>query len=215
MRVVVIGCGRVGSLLATALSGEGHDIVVIDKDGGAFASLGSEFNGETVVGTGIDEDILRRSGIEEADACAAVTDDDNTNIMAAQVAKHVFNVPKVIARIYDPSRELTYHQLGLETISTTHMGVTVLRNRLTANGLRRRGTLGTGEAEMVEVVVKESISGKTVAEVEISGALRIAALVREGHATVAEPGTVLATGDVLIASVCCRESKQVKTKLGL
>jgi trk system potassium uptake protein TrkA len=212
---VVIGCGRVGSLLATTLSGEGHDVVVIDRDGGAFASLGSEFNGETVVGTGIDEDILRRAGIDEADACAAVTNDDNTNIMAAQVAKHIFQVPKVVARIYEPAREDTYHQLGLETISTTHLGVTVIRNLITTNGIRRRGAVGAGETEMVETAVREALAGKTVAEAEIAGTFRIAAVVREGRSAVAEPGLVLATGDVVVAAVCAKALKQVKARLGI
>ncbi|MGE5554398.1 MAG: potassium channel family protein [Betaproteobacteria bacterium] len=215
MQVVVIGCGRVGAMLASALSGEGHDVVVIDRHREAFASLGSEFNGETVVGTGIDEDVLRRAGIEEADACAAVTNDDNTNIMAAQVAKHVFQVPKVVARIYDPAREATYHQLGLETVSTTHMGVTVIRNLLMTNGLRRRGTLGAGETDLVEAVVREALAGKTVSEVELPGVFRIAAVVREGHAAAAEPTTVLAAGDVVVAAVCTKAMKQVKERLGL
>lgn len=215
MRVVVIGCGRVGSKLATFLSGEGHDVVVIDRAGEAFASLGSEFNGETVLGTGIDEDILRRAGIEEADACAAVTNDDNTNIMAAQVAKHIFQVPKVVARIYDPDREFVYHQLGLETVSTTHIGVTVIRNMLTTNGVRRRGSLGTGEAELIEVVVHENLAGKTVAELDAPGLVRIVAVVREGHTSVAEPGTVLAVGDVVVSAVAGGAMKQVKAILGV
>jgi trk system potassium uptake protein TrkA len=215
VRVVIIGCGRVGSLLATTLSGEDHDVVVIDRHREAFASLGSEFNGETVVGTGIDEDILRRAGIEEADACAAVTNDDSTNIMAAQVAKHVFQVPKVIARIYDPVREETYHQLGLETISTTDLGVRLIRNLLAANGFWRRGKLGAGEVDLVEAAVREDQAGKTVAEVELPGVFRIAAVVRAGHAAVAEPTMVLAAEDVVVAAVGAKATKQVKLRLGL
>ncbi|MGE5508981.1 MAG: potassium channel family protein [Chitinophagales bacterium] len=212
---MVIGCGRVGSMLATVLSSEGHDVVVIDRDSSAFVSLGSEFNGETVTGTGIDEDVLRQAGIEEADACAAVTNNDNTNIMAAQVAKHIFGVPKVVARIYDPAREETYHQLGLETVSTTHMGVTVIRNLLTTNGLRRRGTLGTGEVEMVEVKVGPGLAGKTVAEAEQAGLFRIAAVLRGGRAQVAEPGLVLAGGDAIVASAHSESLKRIMGSLGL
>ncbi|HHW13520.1 MAG TPA: TrkA family potassium uptake protein [Firmicutes bacterium] len=215
MRVVVVGCGRVGGLLASTLSEEGHDVVVVDRSKAAFASLGSEFNGETVTGTGIDEDVLRRAGIEQAEACAAVTNDDNTNIMAAQVAKHVFQVPKVVARIYDPDRERTYHQLGLETVSTTKIGVAVIRNLLATNGLRRRGTLGAGESELVEAVVREGMAGKTVAELEMAGVFRVAAVVRDGQAAVAEPGLVLQEGDVLVAAVCTRALKQIKAKLGV
>lgn len=113
-------------------------MVVVDRSKEALDSLGPQFNGETVQGTGIDEEVLRRAGIETAEACAAVTDNDNTNIMAAQVAKLVFRVPKVVARIYDPDRELIYHQLGLDTVSTVKLGVAAIRN-LIAGGGRQPG----------------------------------------------------------------------------
>ena len=122
VKVVILGCGRVGSTLARLLDSEGHQIAIIDKDSDAFRRLGSEFRGTMVVGTGIDEDVLRRAGIEEADAFAALTNGDNTNVMAAQIAKLVFKVPKVVTRIYDPIREETYRGLGLETISPTTLG---------------------------------------------------------------------------------------------
>lgn len=121
MNVVVMGCGRVGSMLATMLSEEGHDVRVIDQNSEALHRLGSDFRGETVVGTAIDEDVLKQAGIEQADAFAAVTQDDNSNIMAAQVAKEIFGVQKVICRIYDPAREATYHDLGLDTICPTRL----------------------------------------------------------------------------------------------
>ena len=119
MKVVIVGCGRVGSMLATQLDAAGHDVTIIDERVGAFNRLGEGYGGNMVVGTGIDESVLRRAGIEAADCFAAVTNGDNRNIMAAQVAKAVFNVPRVITRIYDPIREQTYREFGLETICST------------------------------------------------------------------------------------------------
>lgn len=122
MHVVIVGCGRVGSTLATMLDRGGHSVAVVDQNSHAFSRLPEEFHGQAVVGTGIDEDVLRRAGIEHADAFAAVMTADNRNIMAAQVAKHVFHVGKVVCRIYDPLREETYRDLGLETICPTTIG---------------------------------------------------------------------------------------------
>lgn len=215
MRVVVIGCGRVGSRLVTVLSREGHDVVVVDKTPQAFETLGSEFDGETVTGTGIDEDVLRLAGIETAEACAAVTSDDNTNIMAAQVAKNVFQVPKVVARIYDPDRELIYHQLGLETVSTTNLGVTVIHNLIVTNGLRRRATFGTGEVELVETVVRGHLAGRTVGEVELNHAFRVAAVIRNGRASIPHQHFKLMPDDVLVGAANTGELRQVKAALGL
>jgi trk system potassium uptake protein len=122
MRIVIMGCGRLGAYLARHLDSEGHDVTVIDRSSDSFARLGSEFHGTMVLGTGIDEDVMRRAGIEKADAFVAVSNGDNTNAMAAEIAKLVFKVPRVVARLYDPVREDTYHTLGLmETICPTVM----------------------------------------------------------------------------------------------
>lgn len=130
MRVVILGCGRTGAHLARVLLEEGHQVTVIDKNSASFARLGSDFAGELVVGTGIDEDVLRQAGIEKAQAFVAVTQGDNTNVMAAQVAKEVFAVPRVICRIYDPLREQIYHALGLETICPTLWGANRIKEIL-------------------------------------------------------------------------------------
>jgi trk system potassium uptake protein TrkA len=119
MKVVIMGCGRVGARIASILDHNGHDVSVIDTDPRAFRRLAPDFGGQTIIGTGIDEDVLRSAGIEEATAFIAVTNGDNRNIMAAQVARHVFNVPEVICRIYDPVREDTYRRLGLTTVCPT------------------------------------------------------------------------------------------------
>ena len=122
MHVVILGCGRVGAQLANTLDAEGHDVTIIDRNSDQFRRLESDFGGTAIVGTGIDQDNLRRAGIERADYFVAVTNGDNTNVMAAQIAKAVFEVPHVITRIYDPVREETYRNLGLETYCPTTLG---------------------------------------------------------------------------------------------
>lgn len=130
MRFVIIGCGRVGARLADMLDAEGHDVTVVDTNPDAFARLGSEFKGNAVIGTGIDEDVLRKAGVEAADGLAAVTNDDNANIMASQIAKVIFKVPRVTTRIYDPAREDVFRSLGLKAISPIRIGALRLRELL-------------------------------------------------------------------------------------
>lgn len=134
MRVVILGCGRVGSGLAEKLAAEGHQVTVIEQDREAFRRLSPDFPGVQVVGLGIDEDVLRRAGIEQADAFVAAAPDDNMNIMAAQVAKEIFGVPRVIARVFDPQRQEIYQSLGLETISSTALAVEFMYKALLTRG---------------------------------------------------------------------------------
>jgi trk system potassium uptake protein TrkA len=122
MRTVIIGCGRVGSSLARQLSQEGDQVTVVDSSEAAFNRLGEDFTGDMVFGTAVDEDVLRRAGTDRAEAFVAVTNADTTNIMAAQLAQHLFGVKKVICRIYDPARADIYAELGLETICPTTIG---------------------------------------------------------------------------------------------
>jgi trk system potassium uptake protein TrkA len=131
VRVIIVGCGRVGSRLARALDGAGHHVTVIDEKVSAFDRLGGDFGGDMVVGTGIDQEVLRRAGIEKADCFASVTNGDNRNIMAAQIAKAVFNVPRVVTRIYDPIREEVYRELGLETVCSTTLVADLIHEYLT------------------------------------------------------------------------------------
>ena len=128
--MVIMGCGRVGAQLAALLEEEGHKVTIMDRESDSFRRLPPNFQGRALVGDGTDEDYLKRAGIEEADAFVAVTQGDNRNVMAAQIAKHIFNVPKVVCRIYDPLREELYHTLGLETISPTTVAAKLLRDVL-------------------------------------------------------------------------------------
>jgi len=130
MNVVILGCGRIGSTLAGWMAKDGHKVSVVDQNDDAFRRLGPDFTGEMILGNGIDEDVLKRSGIEQADAFVAVTNGDNTNIMSVQIAKEKFHVPKVIARIYDPIRAYAYRELGIETLCTTVIGARLMRDYL-------------------------------------------------------------------------------------
>ena len=132
MKIVILGCGRVGSTLANILDQAGHEVSVIDFSSEAFQRLSPDFKGETIPGNGVDEEVLIRAGIREADAFAAVTNGDNRNIMASQIAKEIFKVKKVVCRIYDPIREETYRELGLETISPTKVGAQMFFDALVA-----------------------------------------------------------------------------------
>jgi trk system potassium uptake protein TrkA len=133
VKVVIMGCGRVGSTLATLMDQAGHKVTVIDSNSDAFQRLRSDFKGEKIVGNGVDEEILRRAGIETADAFAAVTNGDNRNIMASQIAKEIFNIKKVVCRIYDPIRDSTYREMGMETFCPTLVGAEMLFNSLTTS----------------------------------------------------------------------------------
>ena len=137
MRVVIMGCGRVGSQLATQLFREGHEVGIIDMSQKSFRRVPDDFHGLAVVGTGIDEDVLRAAGIEGADAFVAVTEGDNRNIMAAQVAREIFGVPEVVARIYDPGREAIYRDLGIDSICPTTVVCELVRERLESKVVRR------------------------------------------------------------------------------
>lgn len=132
MRVLIMGCGRVGAQLATLLDSEGHQVTVMDLDSNSFRRLPAAFRGRAVVGNGIDADALRRAGIETVDAFVACSQGDNRNVMAAQIAKHKFGVRRVLCRIYDPIRETIYHELGLETISPTTVGARLFKEALEA-----------------------------------------------------------------------------------
>ena len=130
MKIIIMGCGRVGARLAGLLDIEGHQVTILDTNSYSFRRLPPEFNGTALLGNGTDEEALRKAGIEEADAFVAVTQGDNRNVMAAQIAMHIFNVPRVISRIYDPLRRQLYNSLGIEAISPTIIFAQMIKERL-------------------------------------------------------------------------------------
>lgn len=131
MNIVILGCGRVGSTFARLMHHDGHNVTIIDLQSEAFRRLGTKFRGNRIVGNGIDEDVLKRAGIENAQVFIAVSQGDNRNIMAAQIAQHVFNIPTVVARIYDPVRADRYRQLGIVTLCTTTIATGLMRDFVT------------------------------------------------------------------------------------
>jgi len=199
MNVIVVGCGRVGSQLSTLLSVEGHNVVVIDKDPESFKRLGSIFNGVTIKGLGFDEEVLEEAGIREADAFAAVTNLDNTNLMAAEVARKIFDVPLAVARLYNPVRERTYQQLGLDYVCGTTLVAEVLLEKLMSG---HGGHLASvGDVEVIQFKTGNAVEGKRVQDIEIPRRFRIAIVSRGDTMFVPEPDAVLHAGDVLMASV--------------
>ena len=199
MNVIVVGCGRVGSQLSTLLSVEGHNVVVIDKDPGSFKRLGTLFNGITIKGLGFDEEILEEAGIRDCDAFAAVTNLDNTNLMAAEVARKIFDVPHAVARLYNPLRERTYQQLGLDYVCGTTLVAEVLLDKIKAG--HGHHIASVGDVEVVQFKASPSVEGKKVGDIEIARRFRITVVTRGDSMFVPERDTVLHAGDVLVASV--------------
>ena len=130
MNVIIMGCGRVGAQLAATLDTEGHKVTILDVDAFSFKKLPKTFNGIAIVGNGLDYESLKKAGIERADVFVAVTQGDNRNVMSSQIAKHIYHVPKVVCRIYDPIREEMYHNLGLETVGPTKVVAKLLKDKI-------------------------------------------------------------------------------------
>ena len=130
MKVVIMGCSRVGAQLATLLAADGHSVTILDTDSYSFRRLPTDFSGTALLGNGLDQEVLKKANIEKADAFVAVTQGDNRNIMACQIAKHIFNVPRVLCRIYDPLRQELFNSLGVESISPTTIFAQLLREKL-------------------------------------------------------------------------------------
>ncbi|MBI4335923.1 MAG: TrkA family potassium uptake protein [Candidatus Omnitrophica bacterium] len=214
MYIIIVGCGRVGSELANLLQNEGHNVVIIDNEPESFKRLGSAFNGVTLVGNGFDVELLKEAGIEKADAFCVVTNGDNTNIMAAQVAKKIFNVPKVIARIYDPKRAHIYKHLGLDVISGTVLFAAMLRDKIIESHFTGY-LIETGELGVIEIPVKANLIGKKVSEVNIPDEFIAATIVRKKGSIIPGPDTRLEKNDLLMGVVKTTALARVKKIFGI
>jgi trk system potassium uptake protein TrkA len=199
MNIIVVGCGRVGSQLATMLSVEGHNVVVIDRDETAFKRLGGSFNGVTIRGLGFDEDILEEAGVREADAFAATTDLDNTNLMACEVARKIFGVRHVVARLYNPVRERTYQQLDLDYVCGTTLVAESLVEKIKSGHGHHLNSVE--DIEVIEFQAGKAVEGHRVSDLEIARRFRIFAIMRGRAAHVPDDDTVLHEGDILFAAV--------------
>lgn len=200
MRIVIAGCGRVGSDLALHLADDGHDVSIIDDRPERFRALGSTFNGTTHVGLAIDIRELLEVGIEFADAFVAVTNNDNTNVMSAQLAKQVFGVPRTLARLDEPGRAESYRALGISYVAGAHLIANVIYTRIIDVEFDSHVTFTGGDVEIVEMEMGPGADGTTVGELEVADQLRVAA-VRRGHDTlVPDDRFPLREGDLVVAA---------------
>ena len=214
MYVIIIGCGRVGAELAKLLSGEGHDVVIIDKAQDSFKRLGDTFNGLTMVGNGFDLALLKQVGIEKANAFCAVTNGDNTNLISAQVAKKIFRVPKVLARVYDPQRAHIYAALGLDIISGTMLFSAMLRDKIIESRFSSY-LIESKDLGVIEIEVKNELAGKTIADINIPENFIVVALRRMNGVIIPEPKTILKNKDILMGVVKVTSLKEVREKFHL
>jgi trk system potassium uptake protein TrkA len=215
MYVIVAGCGRVGSALAESLSYERHDVIVIDKDASAFNRLGSAFNGITLEGVAFDEELLVEAGIEQADIFASVTNHDNTNLMASEVATTVYGVPTVISRLYDPARELTYFKMGIDYVCGTTLMTDRIRERLfqTENVIVQQDRLDVG-LQVVEFTVGESAAGRVAGDLNYGVSSHLVTMMRDGEAVGWSESTPLKPGDRLIVTLRKEGWRRIKECLG-
>ncbi|HEX7973279.1 MAG TPA: NAD-binding protein [Anaerolineales bacterium] len=215
MKAIIMGCGRVGEQVARLMSDEGHNIVVIDYDANALARLKPTFKGRTVKGVGFDRNVLLEAGIQEADSFAATSSSDNANIVAARIARIVFHVPQVIARLYDPRRAEIYRRLGLLTISSTTWGAERIRELLLHPDLDPVVSFGSGEVSMVELEVPSQLVGRRVKDLNISGEVAVTAITRQGKAFIPILGTDFLAGDLLHLTILASSMDRFKELLGL
>ncbi|OBI10017.1 potassium transporter TrkA [Mycolicibacter nonchromogenicus] len=205
-----MGCGRVGASLADGLSRIGHEVAIIDRDSTAFNRLSPEFNGERVLGMGFDRDVLLRAGIEDAAAFAAVSSGDNSNIIAARLARETFGVSRVVARIYDAKRAAVYERLGIPTIATVPWTTDRLLDALTRESETTKWRDPTGTVAVAEVVLHEDWIGRPVTDLEVATDARVAFLIRFGIGILPEPRTVIQASDqVYIVAVSGRVAEAI------
>ena len=211
MYVIIVGCGRVGSELAKLLSSEGHNVVVVDRSPKSFDRLGKTFNGMTLVGNGFDVELLKQAGIAQADAFCSVTNGDNSNIVAAQVAKKIFKVPKVIARVYDPSRADIYKSLGLDIISGTILFAAMIRDKIIESRFSSY-LIESKDVGVLEIEVDKDIAGKTVEEINMPGELLVVMIKGIKGVILPEYKTRLQKNDVIMALVKTESLDTVRNK---
>lgn len=214
MYVIIVGCGRVGSELAKLLSTEGHNVVVIDRHPKSFERLGRTFNGVTLEGNGFDVEVLKQAGIAQADAFCSVTNGDNSNIVAAQVAKKIFKVPKVIARVYDPARADIYRSLGLDVISGTILFAAMLRDKIIESRFSSY-LIESKDVGVLEIEVDKDLVGKAAEEINMPGELMVVMIKSVKGVSLPLPKTKLQKDDVVMALVKTESLDKVRKKFGL
>jgi trk system potassium uptake protein TrkA len=201
VHVVVVGCGRVGSGLAATLVEQGHTVSVIDRKATAFRRLPENFSGDTIVGVGFDRTRLRAAGIERADALAAVTNGDNSNILIARTAREFFHVDRVVARIYDQRRAAIYERLGISTVATVQWAIERVLRRIQPDTDGVEWVDPSARVCLVERVVPVSWAGRPLVELEAEGRSRVVALTRLGVAQLVSAALLAQEGDIVWVAI--------------
>lgn len=212
---MILGCGRVGSMLAAELDKAGHSVAIIDQDAAAFKRLHKEFGGITVTGIGFDRDRLKEAGIERADSFIAVSSGDNSNILAARVSRETFGVKNVIARIYDPRRAEVYERLGIPTVATVSWTATQILRHVSPIGASEDWHDPSGQVTLAAVSYHDSWIGTAVKKIQTDTNCNIAVITRYGKAVIPDEDTVLQDGDAVHVLATTEDLKLIVTKLGL
>lgn len=215
MYIIIVGCGRVGVELATMLSLQGENVVIIDQDSHSFGRLGPGFNGITITGHGFNREILEEAGIKRADALAAVSNEDSANAMTALIAKKIYKVPRVIVRIHDPLRAHSFGELGLDVLSGTTLVARMFREKIIDNRLTSFLGQGSGELGVLEVGIDEKLADKKIREINLKEEFVVSGLRRNGELTIPGLDSVVKKGDTVLGVVRLASLDKVKKKLGL
>jgi trk system potassium uptake protein len=215
MNVIVMGCGRVGFQVSHMLSNQGHHVTVIDHDANAIARLGSDFKGKVVRGIGFDREVLTEANVETAEAFVAASSSDNANIIAARIARNIFHVPRVVARLYDPLRAEIYQRLGLITISTTTWGAERICEVVTHTDLDVAYTFGRGEVSLVVLEASPQLAGRSVNHLTVQGEIVVVSITRDGQAFMPLLGSEFQEGDRIHLAVLHSAMERVEQMVGL
>ncbi|MFC1787049.1 potassium channel family protein [Halobacteriota archaeon] len=214
MYAIIVGCGKIGSRLAQLLSSNEDNVVVLEKDLTKFEDLDQSFDGLTIEGDGTDQDVLEKAGIDKADVFIATTEDDNTNLMACQIAKQVFKVPRVVARVNDPKRESLFKELEIDAIvCPTTIAAAHLRNAVMHPDLITILTVNGGNIEVIEIHVKGSAVGKALKDLNLPKESIIAAIIRDKKTSIPSIDTIIQEGDVAVVVNLAGISDKVKNIL--
>lgn len=215
MKIIIMGCGRVGTQLAKIMSADNHEIIVIDSNSEALDRLDSGFKGKKIKGVGFDKEILIKAGIQMADAFAATSPSDNANIVAARIARNIFGVPRVVARIFDPQRAEIYRRLGLLTISPTIWGAERIRELILHSELDPRMSFGSGGVSIYSIEVPPQLINRQVRDLSVPGEVNVIAITRKTKAFIPASGTEFQKGDIIHLVVLAEAMERVKTLIGL
>ncbi len=213
MNIIVVGSGRVGSELAYRLFQRGHRVTVIDPTRASFDNLPPDFRGQTIEGEALNQDVLRRAGIAQAEGLAAATNSDSTNAVVAHVARTVYHVPNVVVRNYDPHWRGQHEAFGLQLVSSASWGAQRMEEMLYQSEIRTVFSAGNGEVEIYEFGVPEAWNGASLADLFPDGPCTVAAITRAGRAELPSNGTRLETGDAILVSATMEGILELRQRL--